>query len=498
MPLLGVDVGTTGCKCTLFDDEENVIGYAYKEYFFEEYSDGRQELDARKVWESVKFVIHEAVKGRYLSNTAIAVSSIGEACVPVDSNGKVLCNSIMYTDIRGVGESEYLKKRLGSSRIMEITGLSAHSMYTVCKIMWMKEHMPDVYSRVWRFLLIGDFIAYRLSGQPVIDYSLASRTMAFDVIKKEWSNEILEAAGLCDAKFSDLEAAGSIIGTVKKEVAIELRLPLSTIVVTGGHDQACAALGAGITTEKSAVYGMGTAHCITTALKKPNMGMEMLEQNYNCEPHLIDGMYISLAFCFSGGALLKWYRDCFAAAEVKAAEKIGMGVYDYLEQTAAKEPTDLLVLPYFSGAGTPYMNPYSKGAILGLTLDTTAAQFYRALLEGVAYEMRFNMECQEKAGIRIDSLRAVGGGTKSNLWPQIAADIMGKKIECLNIEESGTVATAMLAGRGLGIYGSWDEALQKFVKIKKTYISNAISHAEYNKHFEMYKKVYDATKKIFN
>lgn len=499
MSLIGIDVGTTGCKCTLFDNEENVIAQAYREYFFENTADGIHELDARKVWEAVKLVTQEAVKGKLLSERlAIAISSIGEACVPIDKRGNVLSNSIMYTDKRGIEEANRLKKFLGADKIMKITGLPIHSMYTICKIMWMKENLPHVFSCVWKILLFGDFIAYKFTQQTVIDYSLASRTMAFNVTTKKWSHEILEQAGVKMDLFSTPKRAGSIIGTIKKDIATEIGLPYKTIIVTGGHDQICGALGAGIIKKNRAVYGMGTAHCITTVFDAPIMGEKMLEYNYNCEPHLIEDMYSSLAFCFTGGALLKWYRDCFVSSKLHHISEKGTSVYDYLEKSAAKHPTGILVLPHFSGSGTPYMDPFSKGGILGLTLDTTDGQFYRALLEGVAYEMRLNLECQEKAGIDLETLRAVGGGSKSDLWMQIIADVIGKKIEILNIDEAGTVGTAILAGKALGIYDSYKRAVGKFINVKRTYYPNESRNSEYKEYYEKYKKVYTSMKNIFS
>lgn len=498
MPLIGIDIGTTGCKCVLFDFEGNIKNQAYREYSFEKTEPGLCELDPQKVWDSVKIVVHEAAKDQKLVEiTALAVSSFGESGVPIDKNGKILYNSIMYTDNRGINEAIYLKDKLGASRIMEITGLPVHSMYTVNKLMWIKKNLPDVYDNMWKFLLFQDFIAYMFTGQAVIDYSLASRTMAFDISKKVWSDEILEAAGISKEHFSKPVLSGTPIGSVTKEIAEELGLPYDTLVLTGGHDQACATLGAGVINDGEAVNGMGTADCITTVFNKPVFNKKMLESNFNCEPHVLDNMYISLSYTFTGGSLLKWYRDCFGASDVAEAARRNISVYNLLDDKAAQLPTNILILPHFSGSGTPYMDPFSKGAVVGLTLDTTAPIFYRALMEGVAYEMRYNLERLEKAGVWVKKLRAVGGGAKSKLWLQIKADIMGRTIETLHVEEAGTLGTAIIAGRATGIYPSDNDAIKMLVKGKDIFYPEPSVQTEYEEKYQKYKKMYKSIKRIY-
>ena len=484
MPLIGVDIGTTGCKCTIFDFEGKILSYAYREYPVESPGEGLYELNPDTVWDSVKHVIGKSSANCIFEGvTALSVSSIGEAAVPVDRTGKVLHNSILFTDIRGQEQAEYLKESCGPERIMELTGIPVHSMYTVNKIMWFKKNVPHIFRETWKFLLYEDFIIFRLTGIPVIDYSLASRTMAFNVTKKCWEPEILNAAGLNESIFSVPVPSGTVVGGIIRETSEELGLPDRTIVVTGGHDQACAALGAGIISGRQAVEGVGTADCIATAFDRPVLSRDMLKNNFNCGPHLIEDMYISLSFASSGGSILKWYRDCFATAEAVEAANTNTSVYKLLDKRASKNPTSLLVLPHFSGSGTPFMDPRSKGAIMGLTLETTASQYYRALMEGITYEMRYNLECLETAGISVESLRAVGGGSKSDLWMQIKADITGKKVETLYVDEAGTLAVAILAGVAAGVYESCKEAVNKLVRVKKVFYPDPAVSQIYEENF---------------
>ncbi len=497
MALIGLDVGTTGCKSTVFDMDGRICSYAYSEYNVINLGSGMFELDPEGIWEAVKHVIHTSVK-EYKGDaiTALCISSFGESAVPVDVKGRVLHNSLLNTDVRGSLQCEKMVSRLGLQKIMELSGVHAHPIYTLNKIMWFKENLPEIYKNTWKFMLFEDFILYRLGFEAVIDYSLAARTMAFNVLKKDWADPMLEAAELDRNIFSAVKASGTVIGEVHPKVAQELGLAGRVELVTGGHDQVCAAAGAGIVKAGKAVNGIGTVECITPAFDTVMLNRYMLDNHYACVPHVVDGMYVTYAFNFTGGSLLKWYRDNFAAAEVLEARKLGVSVYSLMDSGAAKEPTDILILPHFAGAGTPYMDTASCGAILGLKFDTTRGQMYRAMLEGVTYEMMLNMECLRGAGVNIDEIRAVGGGSRSDLWMQIKADMLGIKVVTLDVDEAGTLGTAILAGAATGVYKSVEDAANRLVRVKKEYYPDEKNHEFYRERFEKYKKIYGRVKEI--
>jgi len=488
--LMGLDIGTTGCKASLFDEEGLLLASAYQEYPMEHPSPGLYEINPLKVWQAVQRVIAEvtlAVPERRVS--ALSISSFGETVVPVDASGQVLGQAILYMDPRGREQARRLEQRIGKERTMEITGVPLHPMFSLPKVMWIRQHQPELYERVWKFMPFGDYIAYVLTGICVSDYTLASRTMAFNVARKKWDEEMFEAAGIEMDRFPDLIRSGQPIGTVRADVARTIGLAPDTLVVAGGHDQATAALGAGILSTHQAVDGIGTVECITPAYASPVLGPEMLSFQYNCAPHVVEGLYLTYAFNFTGGSILRWYRDHLAPAAEAEAQRLGLGVYDYLNSHAPAHPTGLLVIPHFAGSGTPYMNPEAKGTLYGLTLETTATEIYRALMEGVTYEMRYNVECLAKAGIRIDSLRAVGGGAKSDLWLQIKADIMNLPIEKLNVTEAGTMGNIILAGKAAGIYRSYEEAVGKLVRPVRTFEPGEPNRTIYEDRYETYKKL---------
>ncbi|HEX2952534.1 MAG TPA: FGGY-family carbohydrate kinase, partial [Bacillota bacterium] len=462
---MGLDIGTTGCKCTIFSIDGRMESMSYQEYRTINPEPGQYELDPAEVWEAVCKVIKEAISNHTGEKvTALSVSSLGEAAVPVDKDGNILHNSLLYIDTRGESQARKLEEALGIPKIMEITGLPAHPMYTINKVMWFKKERPDIYRDVWKFMLYGDYILYKLGGVPAIDYSLASRTMAFNVVSKTWDPTMLGAAGIDKDIFSPAYPAGTAVGQIKKDVASELGLSSDLTLVVGAHDHICASIGAGVFQEGMAIDSIGTVECITPAFNKGVDRVAMLANNFAYVPHAVDGTYSTYAFSFTGGSLLKWYRDNFGAmAEQEAAQK-GISVYALLDAQAAQDPTGILVLPHFAGTGTPYMDSAAKGAIIGLDYKVDSGTFYRALLEGVTYEMQLNMEALSTAGIAIQELRCVGGGAKSEFWMQIKADIFGKKVVTLETGEAGTLGAAVLAGAGTGRYKSLDETVQFMVK----------------------------------
>lgn len=497
MAIAGIDIGTTGCKCTVYDDDGAFINEAYREYSCINVQ-GEHEIDGDLVWQKVKDVIREASMG-ITSIKAMGVSSFGESAILTDATGEPMLYSMLYIDPRGEVQCDELKRKISIERLNKITGLNPHPMYSISKLMWVKQNRPLVYQQTEHIFLFEDFIVFKLTGVAQIDYSLASRTMAFDINTLTWSNEIFVAAGIDVQKMSKVVPAGTIAGTVTKEVANELGISSSIWVVTGCHDQVAAAVGTGVLREGMAVDGTGTVECITPVFKGIPEGSSLYHGSYAIVPHVIPDRYVTYAFSFTGGALLKWYRDHIAYLDAQVARDNQQDPYDAFNKAVSESnPSGLLVLPHFAGAATPYMDPSSRGAIIGLTTETTSIELYRALMEGVTYEMLLNMEALEKADIQIEELRATGGGANSSIWLQMKADILNKKIVSLGAAQSGTLGSIMLAGVACGIYKDLEEAETVFVKIKASYEPDPQMHEKYMKYYMKYKKLYKAVKSVID
>jgi len=490
LSIMGLDIGTSGCKCTLFDETGNILAAASHSYTAIRSHAGHSELNPLDVWSAVKLVIANSLKANTSCEVkAITISSFGEAVIPIGQRGEVLGNSMLYTDVRGQEEAELLSEQLGAARMMELTGIPIHSMYSISKVMWMKKQKPELYNKTSMMMQFGDYISYKLTGIARIDHSLASRTMAFNLTSRSWDSTIMAAAGIDAELFSAPIPSGDIIGHVHRQAAQDTGLTTSTLVVAGGHDQACAALGAGIIKEGQAMDGIGTVECIAAAFSRPVLSDEMRRYHYNCGPHVLKDLYLTYAFNVTAGSLLHWFKESFAEAERLEAQRTGIPVFELLNQKAADEPTDLLVMPHFAGSGTPHMNTSAKGLIYGLTLSTEPKHIYRALMEGITYDMLYNLDCLNTAGVKVDTLRAVGGGAKSALWMQMKADIMNRKVETLHVSEAGTLGAAILAGVAAGIYATSEEAVEQLVKVKAEFYPDPSRATIYAEHYQRFRSL---------
>ncbi len=490
----GIDIGTTGCKITVYTDEGDYCYRSYQDYPVSR-TMGEHEVNGADIWNAICHVITDA-SAHYPDIAAIGITSFGESFVMMDERDTVLCPAMLYTDPRGSRECEELTEMLGSETIARIVGTQPHSMYSLPKIMWMKKNRPEVYAKTRKILLMQDYIIYMLTGQAVIDYSLATRSMAFDISTYTWSDTILEAAGIDRCLFSKPVLSGTVAGTVKPEVAELLGLSAQTIIVPAAHDQVSAAVGAGVFETDSAVDGAGTVECITPVFRGIPDATAMAEGKYAVIPFALPGKYVTYAFTYTGGALISWFIHQMAKAELAAAKEQGRSVYEILEQGMKDEPTGILVLPHFAGAGTPYMDVGAKGAVIGLTVEHTTSDLYRAMMEGVVYEMRLNLEYLAKAGIHPKRLRASGGGAASDVWMQMKADILNLPVISLGSAEAGAAAGAMMAGIAAGIFKNLDEAAGKMVKEKATYYPRPEVHRAYEPHYERYKKLYEAVRPL--
>lgn len=495
MKIAGLDIGTTGCKLTVFDEKGNFLGKAYRDYPVRRQVSGH-EIDISAMMEMVYAVIGEMAE-KYPDIAGIGVTSFGETFVMTDCSGVPLHTAMLYTDPRGADECAELTKKLGEKHIAAATGLRPHEMYSISKMMWIQRHKPEVYHQASHIYLIEDFVVYHLTGVNQIDYSLASRTMAFDIGGLTWSREIFDAAGIDVNLMSRPVPTGTSAGTVTADTALRTGLNPSTRIISVSHDQVAAAVGAGAFDPSVGVDGAGTVECLTPIFDRvPDMDV-MYGGYFSVVPYVIPGQYVAYAFSYTGGALLQWCTDNLTKKEKELAAQEGVSVNEYLEGAYKREePTGLLVLPHFAGAATPYMDTGSKGAILGLTSATTVAEIYRGCMEGVAYEMYLNMEAMKDSGIRFTRLNATGGGAKSRVWMQMKADVLNLPITALKTVDAGTVGSAMLTGIAVGAFCDLSDAALKMVRETEIFLPREEMHKKYMRIYQRYKAVYAAVRPL--
>jgi xylulokinase len=496
MSSMGLDIGTTGCKALVFDEGGRTLASSYREYPMIHARPGWAELDSVAVCEACLTVIREAAaRAPGDPVTGLGISSQGEAFTAVDGQGRPLCHAMVSSDARAAEISRRWSGQFGRERLYRITGHTAHPMFSLFKLLWLRENCPDVWSGAARFLCFEDLMQMRLGLDPAIGWPLAGRTMLFDIRRHEWSGEILNAIGLDPARLARPLASGSVAGSLSPAMARELGLAEGAIVVAGGHDQPCGALGAGAIEEGVAMIGTGTVECITPAFAAPVQSEALFRANLCTYDHAARGMFTTVAFCLTGGNLLKWFRDEFGRQEIAEAARDGADPYDLLLKRMAPEPTDLMALPYFTPSGTPYFDAQTRGAILGLRLTTSRGELLRGLLEGVTLEMRLNLEILNDSGVAIRELRAIGGGARSAAWMQLKADIFNRPLARLTVTEAGCLGVAMLAHAAQS--GTALKTLaQEWIAAETHFEPNQTRTARYEEKFVKYKKLYPALRDL--
>ncbi len=491
MSLLGVDIGHSGCKVIIFNNSGNILSHEYLEHSLIFPREGWVELDSDLIFNNIKVLIKKASqKIKKDRIKALSISCQGETFTPVDKTKSNLSNSIVSLDNRAKNYYAFWDNTLGKKKIYEITGMPLHQMYTINKIMWIKDNRKDIHKKVYKFLCLEDYIFMKLGFGPTIDYSLAARTMAFDINNNNWSKTILGYAGIDIDLLPEVKPSGSVIGELSTKVKNELELEGSVFAVTGGHDQACGAFGSGIIGEGTAMNATGTSDVLMTIFKKPYLKEIMFRNNCPCAPYVLSGKYTVHTFNFTGGLLLKWYRDNFFSEPNKILKNKDTDVYKMIDKSIYSKPVNVFILPHLAGSGTPALDPNSKGIIMGIDLETDKSKLSRAILESSAYDLKLNLEILESTGTKISNIIAIGGGAKSPVWLQIKANILGKKIMTLKNTEAASFGAALLAGIAIGEFKSYKHAIENTIYCNQIFEPDGIDYAEYNKRYEIYKDIY--------
>ena len=476
---LGVDIGGTGCKCVAFCDDGTQLAIAYAEYPLVA---GQANLPPDILTSSVFQVIARCTA--QLENraeiAAITISSFGESFVAVDENGSALTDILLYF---GNTESEHfsqLVQQVGEEKFMRIARILPDASYSLSKMLYTQQVAPRP---VWKFLFIASFISYRLTGKTYADVSLACRSLLYDVQNRCWSKELLEACGIDENTLPEVLPTGGKVGSILPDIASQLGLPRDTLVVMGSHDQIVNALGAGVQELGEAVDTSGTCECITPLFPAIPESLHFQQENFACVPYLEEKGYVTYAYNISAGSVVRWYRDALAY-HMREDDR---SIYDVLNEKCPKEPTDLMVLPFLQGmGGTPDVDSGARGIIAGLTTQTRLPDIYRAILEGVTFEMRYNQEKLNGNSVYFHKLYACGGGAKSKVWLQIKADILGCEIIPVTSEETGAMGSAILGVAA--VTGESPFAIAKrFWQYGKPIVPIEEKQKIYDRKYQMYK-----------
>jgi xylulokinase len=322
-----------------------------------------------------------------------------------------------------------------------------------------------------------------------VDYSLANRTLLFDLQRRAWSDDLLRESGLDGDKLPRTVPSGRVIGCVSKQISVELGLPQSAQIVAGAHDQNANAVGCGVIEPGSAVYGMGTFHCITPVFAARPRADQMISRGLNTEHHAVPDRYVTFLYN-QGGSLVHWFRDTFAAAEHDRARRRGESIYPRLFAELPRAPSSVIVLPHFTTTGPPHYIADSAGIIAGLRLDTTRGDILKGIIEGAAFYLKEVVDSLPGTGIEIGNFRAAGGGSRSDAWVQTCADIFNRPVTRAVVTEAGALGAAIMAGVGAGVFDSYETAVRTLVSFDRTFEPDQTRHHQYQERYEQYRRLW--------
>ena len=495
--LIGLDVGTTGGKAIVFGPEGTARGTGFREYGISCDEPAKAEQDPRLVIHLALEALREAVAASATrSAVAIGLSVQGDAIIPLDSDLEPVHPAILGMDYRSAPEAEWCVENIGARKLFDLTGMRPHAINSIVKALWLKRHRPDAWRKTARIATYADYVIAKLGGDPVIDWTMASRTMAFDLTRRSWSHEVLGALDIDPGLLSRAAPSATVVGTLSRDAAEAIGLAPGTLLVTGGHDQTCAAVGAGMTGPGLGLLSAGTADVLSTASVAPMISDALFDGYYPCYLHAAPDLYFTFALNHIGGILLRWYRDTFGGIEVNEAQASGRDPYDLMIASMPEGPSPLMILPHFNGSGNPVCDMKSKGAIMGLSLATTRGDMVKAILESLSFELRINLDYLRGAGVDVRELRAVGGGARSAAWLRIRADILGRPISTLRVREAACLGAAVLAGTASGVYSSVSEGVSRTVSTADVFDPDAARMKMYTERAQIYREIYPALKAL--
>ena len=485
-------MGGSGVKIAAFDSSGNEIAASYEEYSHVYPQPGWVEYDMEHQWRCLKRAIKrlsamDAIKKDQPSSLGISVAA--EAIVPVDKNGKAIYRSIASTDPRGSEQIKWWEERIGSERLYKITGQPLDGIYSLFRILWFKHNKPEVFDKAWKFLLWGDYLMMKLGVSPILEYTNAIRTMAFDYRKKTWSDEILSIAEISSDAFAPIQPPGTIVGYISSKVAKELGLRKDLLIVAGSTDSTSAAVGAGIAASEMACICTGSFEVFQVAHLLPQTSEHLYDGFYTINNYVFPDLYLVKGANHAAGSLLRWYRDTLATEEKKIAKDQGINVFSLITNTMSKCPSSAMVLPHFNGRFSPERDIHAKGAIIGLKIGIKRNDIARAIIEGTCYELRQIVEGLDHEGLYFNELRCVGGGARSEEWMQIKADVLGRSVKTMKVDESGCLGAAILAASATHHFQSITEAMKAMTHTEKTYEPDNSQMKLYNELYELYKEL---------
>jgi len=491
--ILGIDLGTTSTKAVAYDTRGRMVATASQPTTTHYPRPLWAYFEPEELWGAVAAAVRSVVS--QISDPAriksVAVASFAEAGVPVDANGRPTYDVIAWFDRRTIPQADWLLETVGEQRLFERSGLALQPIFTLCKLLWLKENEPDAWRRTRGWLMADSYIAWRLGGAPASDYSQAARTLAFDLQRLTWDTDLVERVGIDPAILSPVMPAGTAIGVVGKDGASATGLREGTVIGLGGHDHVCGAFAAGVTQHGAVLDSMGTAEALFVALDAPIWDQDFGRAGYTQGAHVVAGKYYGFGGLYTSGASIDWIRSITGREDRMA-----------LSGEAGSVPAGsngVTFLPHLRLGGPPNIDGRSRGAFLGLTTDIDQGALVRAVYEGLAYEARFSVEpLVAFAGSKVlPDFTVIGGSARNDLLLQIKASVTNRPHHVMAIHEATALGSALLGGLAAGIYRDAAE-VQSTIELESTTIEPDPAAAEFYEEFyqTVYKQLYATLKPL--
>jgi xylulokinase len=498
MKLLGIDVGTGGTRALLVDENGIVFASATAEHApFASPQTGWAEQDPRDWWRATAEAVRGVLSQTHVSSEEIAgVGFSGQmhGAVLLDESKEVLRPALIWCDQRTEAQSKEITRLIGAARLIELTANPALTNFTATKLMWVRDHEPELWSRFRYVLLPKDYVRLRLTNECATDVADASGTLLLDVAHRRWSDAMLDALEMNKSCLPALFESSEMTGGVSAEGAAATGLREGTPVVAGAGDQAAGAIGMGIVRPGAVSATIGTSGVVFAATARPAIDKAGRVHTF-C--HAIPDRWHVMGVTQAAGLSLRWFRDRFGVVDDGATSS--HNPYDLLGKEAATAPPGsdgVLWAPYLMGERTPHLDPEARAALVGLAAVHTRAHVVRAILEGVAFSLRDTLTIFAEMGVPVDSIRLGGGGARGLLWRQIQADIYGREVEIPEAEEGAAYGAALLAGVGIGLWSSIDEACAKTVRVATRVEPDAAASALMDRRYTAYRALYPALRSI--
>lgn len=496
--LLGIDIGTTGAKAVLINGKGDVLAAATTAYPLLTPRAGWTEQVPEAWWDATVASVQDVLSRSGLEGHAVAaVGLTGQmhGLVPLDHRGQVLRPAILWNDQRTAEECRWIMDRVGAWRILELTGNPVLTGFTAPKILWMRHHEPDLYAHIAHILLPKDYARYRLTGEFGTDVADASGTSLFDVSRRAWSADMLDALEIPASWLPHVTESPVISGTITAEAADATGLAAGTPVVAGAGDQAAQAVGTGVVRSGIVSVTIGTSGVVFAHLDA--VQVDPLGRTHTfC--HAVPGRWHVMGVMLSAGGSLRWLRDSLPDA---AWRRGGVDPYDLMAAEASGIPAGsegLMFLPYLTGERTPHADPFARGAFIGLTLRHRRAHLVRAVMEGVAMGLRDSMEILRTMGVPVMQIRASGGGARSPLWRHILADVLDAELVTVTATEGAAYGAALLAGVGCGLFNSVEAACDAAIGIVDRTGPEPANRQVYEKLYALYAMMYPSLKEVMH